>query len=65
MKVKAEIILNLDTGSYEIQYFNLSQPGEPIDLTKANKLLGRVFPHVQAQAEVGAAYELNNFSVKN
>ena len=43
MRVKCEIILELDTGDYELKLHNLTEPGEPIDQARIMKVLERVF----------------------
>lgn len=43
MKIKCEIELNTDTGEYEIQFWNLSKPGQSIVYTDVLPVLKRIF----------------------
>jgi hypothetical protein len=42
MNVKCEIILDLESGEYDIRFHNLSAPGEPMDYLKIRPALARV-----------------------
>jgi hypothetical protein len=43
MQVKCEILLEMETGEYELKVHNVSSPGEPVDYDKLKKVLERVF----------------------
>lgn len=43
MKLKVVIELNTETGEYEFVFYNLSNPGAPIDYTEVRPMLASVF----------------------
>lgn len=43
MKVKCEILLETETGEYELKVHNVSNPGEPVDYARLRKALELVF----------------------
>lgn len=52
--MKARIILDVDTetGDYEMQFRNVSKPGEPMDAGRIMELVRRAFAQVQGRTEV-------------
>lgn len=49
MKVRCDIILDLDTGEYELTVHNLSNPGESMDYLHIRRVLRRMFEDVDEQ----------------
>lgn len=45
MKVRVTIEFDTTSGDYEVQYNNLSSPGEPIDFGVVSRALDRVLGH--------------------
>lgn len=43
MQVKCEILLEMETGEYELKVHNVSSPGEPVEYGQLKKVLERVF----------------------
>lgn len=54
MKVRCDIVLDLDTGDYEMKLNNLSQPGAPMDYLRIRAALDRVIGAVDAQSAADA-----------
>jgi hypothetical protein len=50
MKVKCEIVIDLESGDYEMTVRNLSKPGESMDLLRIRRALEAIFPDVTRQA---------------
>ena len=46
MKVRLELELNMATGSYDVRFHNLTDPGKEIDLGRFTKLVVRVLENV-------------------
>lgn len=46
MKVRVEMEVDLQTGTYDVRFQNLSSPGAEIDLTKLSKVVVRVLDNV-------------------
>lgn len=57
MRVRVTIEFDTKTGDYEVQYNNLSQPGQPIDFAKVSVALDRVLGHHSGAVESGDAEE--------
>lgn len=53
MKIQAIIDLDLDTGDYEIQFKNVSQPGASMDYHRAAHALRKVFKDADAKITKG------------
>lgn len=49
MKVHCDVILDLDSGDYELTVNNLSQPGQPMDYLLIRRVLRRMFEDVDEQ----------------
>ncbi len=43
MKVKCELTLDTEKDEYEIQFWNLSSPGKPIEYTEIMPVLKKIF----------------------
>jgi len=41
-KIRVTFEIEPDTGDYEVQYQNVSEPGQSIDLTRVMKIMKRV-----------------------
>ncbi len=42
MKVQCDIVLDLETGSYDLKFHNLTQPGAAMDYVRLRKVLRRI-----------------------
>lgn len=51
MKVKCEIVLDLDTREYEMKFNNLSKPGGSMDYMQLKDMLMGIFKDVNQQIE--------------
>jgi len=49
MKVKVVTEVDLQTGTYEINFENLSHPGQDIDLARLGKAMNRIFEALLVQ----------------
>ena len=55
MKIQCEILLDLDTGSYDVRFHNLTEPGAPMDYQRIRPVLQKVFADFDAkQTKPGA-----------
>ena len=48
MKVKIELEIDMSTGTYDVRFHNLSNPGDVVDATKVCKVASRVIENIQA-----------------
>ena len=46
MKIRVEMEIDLQTGTYDVRFQNLSHPGNDIDLTRLSKVAARVLDNV-------------------
>ncbi len=46
MKIRVEMEIDLQTGTYDVRFQNLSHPGNDIDLTRLSKVVARVLDNV-------------------
>ena len=49
MKVKVVTEVDLQTGSYQINFENLSNPGQDIDLARLGRAMNRIFEALLSQ----------------
>ncbi len=54
MKVHCDVILDLETGDYDLKVFNLTHPGEPMDYMRIRAVLKRVFEDVDRQQSLAS-----------
>lgn len=45
-KIRIEMEVDMETGTYDVRFHNLSNPGEEIDLTRMTKIVSRVLENV-------------------
>ena len=46
MKIRVEMEIDLQTGTYDVRFQNVSHPGNDIDLTRLSKVVARVLDNV-------------------
>jgi len=46
MKIRVEMEIDMSTGTYDVRFHNLSNPGEDIDLAKLTRVVNRVLDNV-------------------
>lgn len=51
MKVRCEIDLNVDTGEYEMKFWNMSHPGRTIEYNEVRSMVKKVFMDTDNQIE--------------
>ncbi len=42
MKVQCDILLDLEAGTYDVKFHNLTEPGAPMDYRRLRKVLRKV-----------------------
>jgi len=53
MKVKCEVTIDTESGDYEVQYWNVSEPGESIVYSDVSPLLKRIFNDNEQEVNSG------------
>lgn len=46
MKIRVEMEIDMATGTYDVRFHNLTNPGEDIDLAKLARVVNRVLDNV-------------------
>lgn len=46
MKIRVEMEIDLQTGTYDVRFQNVSHPGNDIDLARLSKVVARVLDNV-------------------
>lgn len=46
MKIRVEMEIDMSTGTYDVRFHNLTNPGEDIDLGKLARVVNRVLDNV-------------------
>ncbi len=49
MKVKCEITMELDSGDFELEFHNLTEPGAAIDYERIKRIVGRIIAQWEAE----------------
>jgi hypothetical protein len=48
-KVKIEIVVDMESGDYDLKFFNISNPGQGIDYFKLLSIVSKVLKDVNSQ----------------
>jgi len=51
MKVKCEIDMNIETGDFDIRFWNVSRPGKPIEYNEVRGMLQKIFATTDKKIE--------------
>ena len=54
MKVRCEIVLDMETGDYELRFHNATEPGERMDYKQIQEALRRVISDVSKRSDAPA-----------